>query len=264
VYFYHLGLEIVIDRLAFFARGFGLGRSTKIPLPNEQAGLVPTSAWKERRFNEPWMLGETVSASIGQGFNLVTPLQLAVAYGAIANGGTLVRPRLLLRVVDPDGQVTEAPPTEMLGSVPVAPEHLARVRDALEGVVQGPGGTGSRSRVPGVRVAGKSGTSQVVGLEHTEGLDEDEVQIRHRDHAWFVAFAPAEAPEVVVAALVEHGGGGGAAAAPVVQKVLAAYFGVPAAPPPAVPVDSEAPAEPESDDAATRVAEAPGADDAGD
>jgi len=270
VYFYQLGLELGIDRLAFFARGFGLGRSTKIPLPNEQAGLVPTSAWKERRFNEPWMLGETVSASIGQGFNLTTPLQLAVAYGAIANGGTLLRPRLVLRVVDPDGQVTDAPPPETLGSVPVAPEHLARVRNALEGVVQGPGGTGSRSRVPGVRVAGKSGTSQVVGLEHTEGLDDDEVQIRHRDHAWFVAYAPAEAPEVVVAALVEHGGSGGAAAAPVVQRVLAAYFGVPDAPPAGPPAGPPPPAEPEvpeestSDDEATRVAEAPGADDAGD
>jgi penicillin-binding protein 2 len=271
VYFYHLGLELGIDRLAFFARGFGLGRSTKIPLPNEQAGLVPTSAWKERRFNEPWMLGETVSASIGQGFNLLTPLQLAVAYGAIANGGTLLRPRLVLRVVDPDGRVIEAPPPETLGTAPVAPEHLARVRAALEDVVNAPGGTGGRARVPGVRVAGKTGTAQVVGLEHTDGLDDEEVRIRHRDHAWFVGFAPAEAPEVVVAALVEHGGHGGSAAGPVVQRVLAAYFGVPESPPvpgaapvPAVPVEPEVPEEPVSDEVATRVADAPGGDDAGD
>lgn len=272
VYFYHLGLELGIDRLAFFARGFGLGRTTGIPLANEQAGLVPTSAWKERRFAEPWMLGETVSASIGQGFNLMTPIQLAVAYAAIANGGRLVKPRLVLRVVDPDGHVSEGPPPEVVGTAPVAPEHLARVRAALEGVVNEPGGTGGRSRVPGVRVAGKTGTAQVVGLEHTDHLDEEEVRLRHRDHAWFVGYAPAEAPEVVVAALVEHGGHGGSAAGPVVQKVLAAYFGVSLTPPgpsaPAPPPEIETPETPEppteSAEADTRVASGTGAEDAGD
>jgi penicillin-binding protein 2 len=248
VYFYQLGLALGIDRLAFFARGFGLGHSTGIPLANEQTGLVPTSAWKERRFAEPWMLGETVSASIGQGFNLTTPLQLAVSYAAIANGGKVMKPRLVLRVVDPEGQVTDGPAPEVASTVPVAPEHLARVRSALEGVVNEPGGTGGRSRVPGIKVAGKTGTAQVVGLEHTEGIDEKEVKLRHRDHAWFVGYAPAEAPEVVVAALVEHGGHGGAAAGPVVQRVLAAYFGVPLAPaPPAPPAVSEVP-EPPTDE----------------
>jgi penicillin-binding protein 2 len=123
------------------------------------------------------------------------------------------------------------------------------VRAALEGVVSEPHGTGGRSRLPGVKVAGKTGTAQVVGLEHTDGLDEHEVEIRHRDHAWFVAYAPADAPEVVVAALVEHGGHGGSAAAPLVQKVLASYFGVPLAPPPP-PAPAPVPEvpEPPSDD----------------
>jgi penicillin-binding protein 2 len=233
VYFYHLGLELGIDRLAYFARGFGLGKTTGIPLANEQAGLVPTSTWKERRFKEPWMLGETVSASIGQGFNLTTPLQLAVAYGAIANGGRVVKPRLVLRVVDGEGKAVEVPAPEAVATVPVAPEHLARVRAALEGVVNEPRGTGGRSRVPGVVSAGKTGTAQVVGLEHTDHLDEEDVRVRHRDHAWFVGYAPAEAPEIVVVALVEHGGHGGSAAGPVVQKVMAAYFGVDLTPPPA-------------------------------
>jgi penicillin-binding protein 2 len=268
VYFYHLGLDLGIDRLAFFARGFGLGRATKIPLPNEQTGLIPTSAWKEKRFGEPWMLGETVSASIGQGFDLVTPVQLAVAYAAIANGGSVVRPRLVLSVTDPDGHVTEAPPPEVLGTAPVAPEHLARVRAALEGVVNEPGGTGGRARLPGVRVAGKTGTAQVVGLEHTDGKEDEDVAMRHRDHAWFVGFAPAEAPEVVVAALVEHGGHGGSAAAPVVQRVLAAHFGVqlppprPEAAPAPKPRPPEVP-EPPADDP-TRAPRAPGTEDAGD
>jgi len=241
VYFYHLGLELGIDRLAFFARGFGLGKSTGIPLANEQAGLVPTSTWKERRFKEPWMLGETVSASIGQGFNLTTPIQLAISYGAIANGGKVVKPRLVLRVVDSEGKVVEAPAPEVLSTVPVAPEHLARVRAALEGVVNEPGGTGGRSRVPGIRSAGKTGTAQVVSLEHTDHLDDEDVRMRHRDHAWFVGYAPAEAPEIVVAALVEHGGHGGSAAGPVVQKVMAAYFDVDLTPPPAPPSATPAP-----------------------
>jgi membrane peptidoglycan carboxypeptidase len=124
--------------------------------------------------------------------------------------------------------------------VPIAPEHLARVRAALEGVVNEPGGTGGRSRVPGIRSAGKTGTAQVVGLEHTDHLEEEDVRMRHRDHAWFVGYAPAEAPEIVVAALVEHGGHGGSAAGPVVQKVMAAYFDVDLTPPP-VPSATPAP-----------------------
>jgi len=224
VYFYQLGLEIGVDRLASYARSFGLGSLTGIQLPHEKPGLVPTSAWKERRFDEVWLRGETLSASIGQGFNLATPLQLAVAYAAIANGGKVLAPRLVLQSADRDGNVIPAPPPEVRGTVTVSDEHLERLREALEAVVGEIHGTGARARVPGVRVAGKTGTAQVVALDHTEGLDEDEVEFRHRDHAWFVGFAPAEAPEIVVAALVEHGGHGGSSAGPIVQRVLARYF----------------------------------------
>jgi penicillin-binding protein 2 len=224
VYFYQLGLELGVDRLAFFARGFSFGRPTGISLPQEEPGLVPTSAWKERRFAEPWVRGETVSAAIGQGFNLATPLQLAVAYAAIANGGKLLKPRLVLQTEDQQGNAVPGPSPEVLGTVPVAPEHLERLREALEAVVGETGGTGGRARVRGVRVAGKTGTAQVVALEQTEGLEEEEVAFQHRDHAWFVGFAPAEAPEIVAVALVEHGGHGGSAAAPIVQKVFARYF----------------------------------------
>jgi penicillin-binding protein 2 len=247
VYFYQVGLELGVDRLAFFARGFNFGRKTGLRLSHEQGGLVPTSAWKERRFSEPWVRGETVSVAIGQGFNLTTPLQLAVAYAAIANGGKLVRPRLVLRTEDVDGNASDGPDPEVRGTVPVAPEHLARVRNALEGVVNERGGTGGRSRVRGVRVAGKTGTAQVVALELTEDLEDHEVTFRHRDHAWFVAYAPADAPEIAVAAILEHGGHGGSAAAPVVQRVLAAYFGEEQTPvvaprkprPPAPPPETE-------------------------
>jgi penicillin-binding protein 2 len=224
VYFYQLGLKLGVDRLAEIARGFGLGDRTGIALGQESAGLVPTSEWKERRFGEVWMKGETVSLSIGQGFSLVTPLQMAVAYAAIANGGSIVRPRLVLRREGRDGAAIPGPEPEVLGTVPVDPAHLARLVDALEAVVEEEGGTARLARVPGVRVAGKTGTAQVVQLKHTEELADDEVPLRFRDHAWFVGFAPARAPEIAVVTLVEHGGHGGSVAAPVTQRVLAAYF----------------------------------------
>ena len=224
VYFYQLGLKLGIDRIAFFANGFHLGRRTGITLGNEAPGIVPTQAWKERRFKEVWLKGETVSASIGQGFNLTTPMQLAVAYAAIANGGTIFRPRILLRQTGPDGTVERGPEPESLGKVPVSPAHLETITRALEGVVQGEGGTGARARVAGVRVAGKTGTAQVVRLKQTEDLEEDEIPFKFRDHGWFAAFAPAEAPEIVVVALAEHGGHGGSAAGPIVNAVLTRYF----------------------------------------
>jgi penicillin-binding protein 2 len=224
VYFYQLGLKVGIDRMASIARGFSFGQRTGIALGQENRGLVPTSKWKEERFGEIWMKGETVSASIGQGFNLATPLQMAVAYAAIANGGEVLRPRLVLSAEARDGAVIPGRAPESQGTVPVDPAHLARVRDALEAVVGEDGGTARRARIPGVRVAGKTGTAQVVRLRHTEDLEEDEIPVHFRDHAWFVGFAPAPAPEIVVVALVEHGGHGGSAAAPITQRVLSVYF----------------------------------------
>ncbi len=224
VYFYKLGLKLGIDEIAKFSRGFHLGRRLGIPLREEMPGLVPTREWKERRFGEVWLKGETVSASIGQGFDLVTPLQLAVAYAAIANGGIVLQPRFVLQRTDPELGVVNASNPKILGQAPVDPEHLARIRDALTAVVEEPRGTGGRSRVRGVKVAGKTGTAQVVALKHTEDQEDDEIPIRYRDHAWFVAFAPAEAAEIVVVVLVEHGGHGGSAAAPIAQKILSKYF----------------------------------------
>jgi len=224
VYFYEMGLRLGIDTIARYARAFGLGHETGIDLPGEKRGLIPTAEWKERERGQPWIKGETVSASIGQGFNLATPLQMAVAYATIANGGTPVQPRTVLRLEDWEGNVVEARPVRLGEHVPVPPEKLELVRRALTGVVMDREGTGQRGRVPGVTVAGKTGTSQVVRLEQVEHLEDDEIPLRFRDHAWFAAFAPVEAPEIVVVALIEHGGGGGANAAPVVQKVLARYF----------------------------------------
>ncbi len=224
VYFYTNGVKLGIDRLARHARAFGLGHRTGIRLSGEAPGLVPSTEWKKRRFGVVWYPGETVSASIGQGFNLYTPLQLAVAYAALANGGTVVQPRLLLRLEAQDGTVVEEFPPVVRSQVGIPSQHLEVVRSGLAAVVEEQGGTGRRARVPGVRVAGKTGTAQVVGLGHTEGMEEDEIPIRRRDHGWFGAFAPVDEPEIAVAVFVEHGLHGASAAAPVAQRILARYF----------------------------------------
>jgi penicillin-binding protein 2 len=225
VYFYELGKALGVETLARYARLFGLGSRTGIPIRGEASGLVPTPEWKLRVRGERWIGGETISLSIGQGANLTTPIQLAVAYAAIANGGKIVQPRVVLRRETWDGVVVDETQPTFLAENIIAQPILEMVKKGLTGVVMDPGGTGRRARVPGIVVAGKSGTTQVVSLDFVEGLEPEEIPIRYRDHALFVAFAPVESPEIVVAAIVEHaGGGGGAVAAPMVQKVLAKYF----------------------------------------
>lgn len=221
VYFYTFGVQLGIDKLANVAKSFGLGQPTGIGLSGEASGLVPSSEWKQRRFGERWYPGETVSAAIGQGYNLYTPLQLAVSYAAVASG-QLIEPRLVQRVEGRDG-VREMPASPAK-PVAVSPELLALVRRGMTAVVEEPGGTGGRARVPGVKVAGKTGTAQVVQLQHTEGMKETDIPIRYRDHAWFGAFAPADAPEIAVGVFVEHGLHGSSGAGPVAQRILARYF----------------------------------------
>jgi penicillin-binding protein 2 len=224
VFFYTVGVQLGIDRIAKHAASLGLGDVTGIDLPGEAPGIVPSSEWKLRRFKEKWYPGETVSASIGQSYNLYTPLQLAVSYAAIASGGQVMKPRLLLRLEDRDGKTVQVFAPELRETSTVSPENLAIVREGLTAVVELPGGTGGRARVPGVRVAGKTGTVQVVSLSRVQGLKELQIPIRFRDHAWFAAFAPADAPEIAVAVFVEHGLHGSSAAAPIAQRILAKYF----------------------------------------
>jgi len=231
VYFYRAGLDIGVDRMAEYMAAFGLGSQTGIGLESERAGVNPSSAWKEKRFGKPWFSGETVSISIGQGYVVLTPLQLAVAYGALGTG-QVVRPRLVKESVSPDGVATPEP-VEIVRQVPIDAQNLEIVRKALRGVVVEGGGTGRRAQVPGLDVGGKTGTSQVVKLEHTEGMSDKAIPWKYRDHAWFASLAPVDAPEIVVVVLAEHGGHGGSAAAPVAQRVLARWWEKQhAAPPP--------------------------------
>jgi len=233
VFFYRVGLDVGVDRLAYYARSLGFGARTGIELPGETTGLVPTRTWKERRFGEPWMEGETVSVSIGQGFNLWTPLQLASAYAAVGNGGTRWRPFLVKRVQRPDGTILREVAPESEGSLPFKEETLRLVRSALRGVVHEPHGTGGAMRgLPGnVEAAGKTGTAQVVGMKGDAPDDESLIPEQYRDHAWFVTYVPAENPRLALAVLVEHGGHGGSAAAPLAAKVARAFLENEAAPP---------------------------------
>jgi penicillin-binding protein 2 len=223
-YFYKVGVKVGVNKLAFFSRSYGLGSRTGIPLSGEKAGLIPTAEWKLKRFGHKWMLGETPSIAIGQGYDLLTPLQLALAYGSLGNGGTVYEPRVLRKVTDPEGNVIEETKPIAKGKLALSDEHIRILQKALEGVVNEPHGTGSRARLPGILVAGKTGTAQVArqGLMRVSGP----VPYKYRDNAWFVAYAPAKDPEIVVAVVAEHSGHGGSAAAPIARKMLAAYFGI--------------------------------------
>ncbi len=224
VFFYTVGRSLGIDRIAAYARRLGLGLPTGIALEHEKAGIIPDSEWKQRRFKQPWYEGETLSVAIGQGYVTATPLQMAHLAATVANGGTRYRPFYVKRVEAPDGSVRREAEPEVLSEAGLKKGTIARVRAAMRDVVMSESGTGKKAQIAGVAVAGKTGTAQVVKL----GADRDRSNkgaLETRDHAWFIAFAPVEAPEIAVACIVEHaGGGGGAVAAPVVQQVLDRYF----------------------------------------
>ncbi|BEQ12976.1 penicillin-binding protein 2 [Desulfoferula mesophila] len=235
VFFYKTGLKLGVDRLAKWARAFGLGRPTGISLPHESPGLVPDSKWKKKRFKEAWQEGETLSLAIGQSFTLVTPLQLARMTAVVANGGMLVTPTLVKTVTPPGGEPVPAP-EPVKTRVPIAPEHLKTIVSGLSGVVNEPHGTARRARLPGITVGGKTGTAQVVALKFEKSFGKAEnVPWKYRSHALFVAFAPVENPTIAVGVVVEHGGHGGSDAAPVAAAVMRAYFGIPEPEPPQPP-----------------------------
>ena len=225
VYFYTLGYRLGVDNLAKYAKKLGLGARTGVRLNGEKPGLVPSIQWKKKARNKPWLPGETISASIGQGYNLVTPLQNASMVSTVANGGLLVKPYLVKKTEDSEGKVIQEFFPEIVRNVEFDPEILKHLKEGLRGVVNEPRGTGRRARLKNIVVSGKTGTAQVVRMKDSDKINpEDETPYLFRDHAWFVAFAPYEKPEVAVSVIIEHGGHGGATAAPIARKVLESYF----------------------------------------
>ncbi len=220
IYFYTVGKRLGIDRIAKWSRRFGLGQLSGLKLDQGRPGLVASPAWKRARFKKPWHEGDTLSVAIGQGYNLVTPLQMAQVAAAVANGGFIYEPQLVEKVESPAGEVLYQVKPVIKSRLGAEEATLEVVQKALQGVVSE--GTGRNAKLPHVEVAGKTGTSQIVGLEKekTGGKTPGHFQ----NHAWFVAYAPVSDPKIAVAVLVEHGGGGGAVAAPLARRILAAAF----------------------------------------
>jgi len=223
VYFYIVGLRLGVDAIAKYAKILGLGSETGIALSHERSGLVPTSEWKQKRFGVPWQDGETLSISVGQSYNLVTPLQNALVVAQIANGGKRIQPHFVKSVIDVSGKEKykwEVQLFEDEGDIDIPKDVLARVREAMKGAVKEPGGTAHRLSRLNISMGGKTGTAQVVALDNASGCKGDDC----RDHAWFVGFAPADEPRVAAAAIVEHGGFGASAAAPIIGAMFEKYF----------------------------------------
>lgn len=204
VYFYEIGKRLGIEKIHHYATAFGIGRETGLGLIKERSGLMPNTEWKKQNRKTPWYLGDTYISSIGQGAVTTTPIQMAQVMASVANGGKIYKPTLIKGSYEPIATVT------------LKPDTVRRIRAALHDVVAG--GTGKNAFLPYMPVGGKTGTVQVVSK--SSGLTGE----KYMDHAWFVAFAPTDAPELAMAVFVEHGGGGGAVAAPIAKTAIDAYF----------------------------------------
>jgi penicillin-binding protein 2 len=218
IYFYRLGDRMGIDNIAKYSNMLGLGLLTGIGL-RENKGLIPSTEWKKRVRHEDWYSGETISCSIGQGYVSVTPIQLARMVGTITNGGTLYQPQVVKAIRHRDGSIMTFPAVT-LGKAPLKQANLDIIKAGMVGVVEEPGGTAHAAKSEHVKIGGKTGTAQVIGLGKGSGK-------KYADHAWFVAAAPMDKdPQIAVCVLVEHGGHGGSTAAPLAKKVIEAYLRV--------------------------------------
>lgn len=231
VFFYNLGVRLGVDRLAKYARMLGLGEKSGLRLSGEQQGLIPTELWKKKVYGQPWNPGETVSVAIGQGYDLVTPLQSAIMIAKVVNGGRPLHPHFVSVFEDDKGERFQPPPLEGEGdqkksskSPPFHSKHIRLIREALVGVVNSPLGTARRSRLPHIPFGGKTGTAQVISEKGRALARLRGIKGNFEDHAWFVAFATVDQPKIAVSVVVEHGGHGSSSAAPLARDVIAEYY----------------------------------------
>lgn len=211
VYFYEMGRRVGIDKLAEYARMFGMGKKTGIALRGEASGLVASEEYKKKVFNQDWYLGDTFNSAIGQGFQLVTPLQAAMIVSEVANGGIQYKPFLVSRIDNLDGTPYKIFAPEQVGTLSVSKSTLDLVREGMRNVAEESGTAGSLFAGFPIQVAGKTGTAENYG---------------GADHAWFVAYAPYEHPRIVIAVLTEQGGYGATASGPIAKTMLEEYFHV--------------------------------------
>lgn len=231
IFFYELGggyrdqfQGLGSKRIGDYAKAFGLGAPTGVELLGESSGLVPSSKWKRLNYAESWLTGDTYNMSIGQGFVLATPIQMANATAAIANRGTLYQPQLVDYLTDEDGNVVRPFEAKTLRTVPVDPKYLDIVREGMYGAVNFPDGTATRVIVPGVVLAGKTGTAEFFRDWNKDGKPDRDDKDNLPTHAWFTSFAPYIDPEIVVTVFIANAGEGSGVAAPVANEVLLAYF----------------------------------------
>ncbi|MGB7814751.1 MAG: penicillin-binding protein 2 [Methylotenera sp.] len=223
-FFYGLAMELGIERLSNFVRHFGFGQKSGVDISGEISGLLPTPEWKMRRYKQPWYMGETVIAGIGQGYTLVTPMQLAQATAILANKGVAMRPHLVAAITDAKTGATSLTKAIVNEKIPLDEKNLEIVKLGMIDVTL-PGGTAaSVGANAGYSIAAKTGTAQVVGIKQNEKYNEKNINERHRDHALFIAYAPAEEPKIALAVIVENGGHGGSAAGPIARKVMDYYL----------------------------------------
>jgi penicillin-binding protein 2 len=223
-FFYGLALELGIDRLAGFVSHFGFGKKTGIDIQGENGGLLPTPEWKMRRYKQPWYQGETVIAGIGQGYTLVTPMQLAQATATLANNGVVMKPHLVTQIQKAITNESQIMPLVVQDRIPLKLENIAIVRQGMIDVTL-PGGTAASVGVnASYSIAAKTGTAQVIGIKQNAKYNASSIDERHRDHALFIAYAPADDPTIALAVIVENGGHGGSAAGPIARKVMDYYL----------------------------------------
>ena len=223
-YFYGLATELGIDNIFNFLTRFGFGQKTGIDLEGETSGLLPSQEWKMKRYQQIWYPGDTVSVGIGQGYTLVTPMQLAFATATLANNGVAYKPHLVKEVRSSSSNEDRFIAKDPLYDLNIPPAQLDLVRRAMVAVTQ-PGGTAVYASLGApYHIAGKTGTAQVIAMKQGEKYDAENVGERLRDHAWFIAYAPAENPQIALAVLVENGGHGGTTAAPIARKVMDYYL----------------------------------------
>jgi penicillin-binding protein 2 len=222
-YYYGLATELGIENMHSYLTRFGFGQKTGLDMEGESSGLIPSTEWKAKRYKQIWYPGDTVSAGIGQGYNLVTPVQLAFATAILANDGVAFQPHLVKELRRAQEKPLLIEPKQLF-DLKIDPAHLNLVKSAMEAVTK-PGGTaaGANYGAP-YRMAGKTGTAQVIAIKQGEKYDAKKVSEYNRDHAWFIAFAPADKPRIALAVLAENGGHGGSTAAPIARKVMDYYL----------------------------------------
>jgi penicillin-binding protein 2 len=233
IFFYRMGIALGIDRISKYSTLFGFGQRTGVGLINERSGLMPNSEWKKKTYGEDWQPGENLSNAIGQGFVLATGIQLAVAFNTIGLEGEVVQPYIVKQVIDSENNVLQEFQPKVVRDISkpnddnnfISKDNFKVVKKGLEGVANGPRGTARWWKLPGVKFAGKTGTTQVMSFSADDIYTKCESRpLRFRHHGWFIGYAPADKPEITIAVFAEHGCHGSTGAVPVVRDTMLAFF----------------------------------------